>query len=432
MDIANIQPSLPEKCYTLAEPIFELDTVFERFRPILIHRRPVGEDIVYAHWVSVPIYLPEIGCLISLDATSTGIARDLSEIAFGGRDKNVMILKLYNFDSDRRRAVSWGNYMLKELEEQVYGIYAAALFNDMILTPSGYWKGSIVSPLRYFPLESYGDYSFRCFYSYNTFIAFIDPEKTKVSKKKILWVGRSFRIIPLHAKFIKLLPDGTVKARDIILSFREELLQSLELERGYYICTTESFNRYITNHPDSSDLTGKNVNVVRTFRPLVHSPYDVVPFLFPYFIDPDQMDLLIQFTVPSTSVRRILSRFEKFGGRQDGCLVENYTYLFEKLNGLLRINRYDTMLSLTAVNPSFVTFLVKKSLLGPRKLIYVRRILVRSGLIERIRDFKDGKRRVETLLAAKGSYVFMNARKRNTNLLLRFYDEGSSRKIHRS
>lgn len=423
MHSSHSGPVVPERCDVLAEPVFDLDTVFERFKTVMIHRYPARSEVIHEHWVSVPIYLPEVACLISLDTTSREIARELFEMAFRtGENKDVMILKLYNFDPDRRRAVSWGNYSLKKLEERMHRIYAAALFNDMVLTPSGFWGGSIMSPLRCFPLESHGGYFFRCTYSYNVFVTFVESDEFRVSRKRVLWIGKPVEIVPVRAKFIKLLPDGTVKAEDVFLSFKEESLQNWKPVKGYHICMAESFNGYASDHPDARGLCGKNVNVVRSLYPVVHSPHDVVPFLSPYFVDPEQMDFLIKFTVPSASVKRILGRFEKFGGKQDGAVVENYAHVLEELNGQLRITDEGSAISLTAVNPSFAAFLVKRSLSGSgRSSVHARKILEKQKLLDAVEDIGDREINVEFLMAAAGSRTFIDAKKRNTDLLVRFF-----------
>ena len=82
MRSSHLGPVVPERCDVLAEPVFDLDTVFERFKTVMIHRYPARGEVIHEHWVSVPIYLPEVACLISLDTTSREIARELFEMAF--------------------------------------------------------------------------------------------------------------------------------------------------------------------------------------------------------------------------------------------------------------------------------------------------------------------------------------------------------------
>lgn len=413
---------IPKEIPLLAEPVFNMDTIFERFKVLTIERRPAGREIVCPHWISVPVYLPEAGCLISLDTTSSDIARDFTELVFRRDTRTVIILKLYNVDAEIRRAVSWGNYSLKVLEENVYRTYSSSLFNDMVLTPSALMKGSIVSPSRSFPIESQKDHFFRCTYSYNTFVTFIDPGDTFSPRTRTLWLGKKVEIKPFRAKFIIMLPDGTVRAHNIILSFKG-VSENWKPEKGYYICVAESFNSYMTSHPDARFLSGKSVNLVSSLHPLVHSPYDIVPFLSPYFLSPEQFEkLVLRFTVPKTSVQKIMGRLEKFEGRQDASLVENYSKAFEKLNGLMRITPRNSKLHFAAVNPSLVALLVTQYLHGDRmSSMNARKILERPWeLIDRAESFESDSTDMEFMMAHPRLFL-LDTRRKNAGVFFSFF-----------
>jgi len=414
--------SIPEESCLLAEPVFSLETIFERFRVLTIRRYPAGEETLYPHWVSFPVYLPEPGCMISLDTSSGDIARDFTELVFRRDSRTVIILKLYNVDAGIRRAVSWGNYSMKELEENIHRVYSSSLFNDMVLTPSVLVGESIVSPLRSFPVESQKHHFLSFTYSYNTFVTFVDPGETFIPRTRILWLGRPVEIIPFRAKFIRMLPDGTVRARDIVLSFKGPA-ENWRPEKGYYICVSESFNSYRTDHHDARTLSGKSVNLVRSLYPLVHSPHDIVPFLSPYFLSSEQFKrLVLCFKVPQAGVRRIIARLEKFGGRQDASLVESYSEVFERLNGLMRIRVCSSEFQLEAVNPSLVPLLVTQYLHGDRvSSRNARKILERPReLIDRMQKYESGSTDVEFMIA-RPRLSLLDARGKNAGVFLSLF-----------
>jgi len=406
----SIQPqfqwTVPERLEILATPIRGVGSIFERFKIIKFGK--TEEETMPVHWFNMPVYLPEVGSLISLDTTVGGIARDFFDLI--SQRNTVMILKLYNLDPHYRRAVSWGNYSIKELG-RLDRAYTITLYIDFVTTPSQLWRSSIFSPLRWFYLEDRRDYFFRSIYSWNVFIAFIDPENFKTSKKHMLWIGEPARIVTTKEKFIQLLPDGTVRAENIFLSFKEDDIRIEDMEKGYYICFAESFNDYLTNHPKAYYLSRKNINLVSVFYPVVHSPYDIVPFLSPYFINPEKMDFFVKFSVPSASITRILQRFEKFEGIQGGAQLESYAQLFK---GFAKISKNQDKMTFVAINPSLVMFLIKKALSGKDIQCQYAGKILDLNLIEKLEN-ENPEQDIELLMAIAGVGEFIEIRKRNTS-----------------
>ena len=299
-------------------------------------------------WAGIPAYLPEIGCLISLEATSPEIGADFMELRKG----EIAVLKLYNFDPHWRRAVSWGYYKLEPLGE-LERIYSLSLFLDLALTPSIWVRGAMFSPLRWFPLECHVPLHFKCVYSYNFFPAFVDPRERRGRKE--IWLGQSVRIVPVRVREIELRVDGWMDSKEIYLSFEEEDLEEFLKwgSAGYYFCLAEGFNDY-----QGGRSPGRNVNIARGLYPLVHSPYDIMPLLFPR-ATPESEDFTIRFSVSRLSLEKILDRLGKFEGTRG---TPDWGEPGKLYLGLARVEEKEEELLYEVVNPSVIATLVRRGL----------------------------------------------------------------------
>jgi len=374
MYLGEIQ--IPEKRQILAEFASGIESVFEK--GVFLSRR--NWDI-YVKWTSLPVYLPEFGCLISLDTTSPDIAGDFFGTVLRDRKRKVAIVKLHNLSQQYRRAVTWGDYTFVDLGE-LETLYSTLLLIDIMLSPSACLKrGTIVSPLRYFPLESHKPQSFRCIYSQNCFLVFLDPSKLETARRRTLWLGQKLRIASLRAKFIALETNGWVRPIDIWLSFRQENLEREKgsLEKGYYICVAESFNNYISKSGSSQDI-----NLVRLLYPVVHSPYDIMPFLFPKVI-PERLDFVIRFSVPLASIARIIERFEKFEGEKGGWQTESCEELF---SGLVRLSTEGDTVTYTSVNPSCVFTIIRRALTGDFEQVARDFLSEPKRILEKVENYR--------------------------------------------
>jgi hypothetical protein len=355
-------------------------------------------------WAAIPAYLPEIGCLISLEATSPEIGADFMELEKG----EIAVLKLHNFDPHWRRAVSWGCYKIGQLGE-LERIYSLSLFLDLALAPSTWARGGMFSPLRWFPLECHVPLYFKCIYSYNFFPTFIDPRERRGRKE--IWLGQRVWIVPMRVREIEFRTDGWMDSKEIYLSFEEEDLEEFLKwgSAGYYLCLAEGFNDY-----EGGRSPGKNVNIVRGLYPLVHSPYDIVPLLFPKSI-PKSEGLTIRFSVPRETLERILNRLGKFEGIRGMPDWEESGKLYL---GLARVEKEKEEVLYEVVNPAVIATLVRMSLGSDTGATLAKEILLEPPkLMDRVK-----KAREDWELSLLGVGEFLETKAENFRMLKEKYE----------
>ncbi len=336
----------------LIEPVSGLRNIFRKFA----YFTSTSGTPITVTWDYIPVYLPELRTLVLLETTSRRVGADFFEFVSSFEKGKFLLGTAHHLDFDFRRTVTWGNYSLVKIEEEkIVEKYSVATFLGLLLSPSFMMRGKVVNTRRYVPLEaSYKGCSLKCDYFYNIFLVFLDPKRYPVRRPRKIWLCRSLNIVPTKGLFIELNKTGKVIARKIYLWFNQNDVETY-FERGYYICIAESFNSYMTSHEKGRFFCGKNINIVTGLYPLVHSPYDVLPFLAP-FTKFRRKDFLVEFTVPTHVVRTILKRFEKFEGLK-GSADLSYELLFR---GLVKIQEEGNFLVFKAVNPSLIGFLTKK------------------------------------------------------------------------
>jgi len=352
--------SLPLQSSVLLAPVFTSRPIFEKFREMHVCSPLIAGEIVVSHAYSIPVHIPEAGCTISLDISSEGLAQEFMELARElGKGQKIVVAKLYNYDPGVNRAVTWGNFVAHEVEGHVYRIHMANILNDLMFFPSIAAGNTLWSPLRWFYLESRGEYWYRTIYTYNVFIVYLDDESVKTCRKMRFWLGEPVEVYSARSSLIELDDTGRVGIRKIYLCFPDEPSEILPGNiRGYYICFSESLNHYETNYHEFR-YRNFNINLVDVLSPLIYSPYDIVPFMSPYFADLQNHGSLVRFSVPADVLRTIIGRFEKFGGVQSREMVEGYNRLFETINGLVKIREKGNLLAVTLVNPSVVSYLIR-------------------------------------------------------------------------
>jgi len=369
-----------------------------------------GEYPIRIRWTSIPAYLPEVGCLISLETTSPDIAADFIERKRG----EVAIVKLHNFDPLWRRAVSWGCYEFKPLKE-LKRVYSTALFLDLILTPSAETRRAMISPLRYFPLECKVPLYFKCLYSYNAFLAFVNPAERRGEKE--VWLGQSVKVVPVKVREIELEADGWMKGQEIYLCFEKAEFQEFQEwgSAGYYFCLAEGFNDY-----RGGRSPGRHINIARVLYPLVHSPYDIMPLLFPKVI-PEREDLVMRFSVPTESLVRILYRLRKFEGIRGTSQLEEFGKLYL---GLAKVEEKEGKTIYEAVNPTLVATLTRKALecSGMEATLAKEALSKPWELIDRVKEWERTKRDWEVDLLLLGVGEHLNMKAKNYSLLRREHD----------
>jgi hypothetical protein len=385
---------VPVKRELLADPLSGFAGYFEKEGWVSRGGYPIR-----IRWAEIPAYLPEIGSLISLEATSPEIGADFMELRKG----EVAVLKLHNFDPDWRRAVSWGCYKLEPLGE-FERIYSTSLFLDLALTPSMWVRGAMFSPLRWFPLECHVPLHFRCMYSYNLFLAFVDPKERRGRKE--IWLGRSVRIVPVRVREIELRGDGWMDSNEIYLSFEEEDLDEFLKwgSAGYYLCLAEGFNDY-----QGGRSPGKNVNIARGLYPLVHSPYDIMPLLFPE-VTPENKDITIRFSVSRESLEKILNRLGKFEGTRG---IPDWEESGKLYLGLARVEKKEKEVLYEVVNPTVIATLVRRSLGSDVGATFAKEILSEPWeLMDRVK-----RARKDWELSLLGVGEFLETKAENLRML---------------
>ncbi len=355
--------SVPLNSSTIMDPVFGSRPLLEKFRGVRISTSLSTSEIILSHTYSLPVHLPDSGSTISLDITSENLASEFSELRRRETGNDVIILgRLYNFNPEANRAVSWGNFRVYKPDESMMRIHIANLMNDLMFKPSFKFGRGIWSPLRWFTVESGGEYRYAAIYTYNTFIVYLNPAEMEKCKRMHIWLGKPLEVFSIPAGFIRLTDTGRVIIEKINLCFFEDPATMLPRDaRGYYICFSESFNYYTTNYP-AFPFRRIDLNLVHFMFPLIHSPYDILPFVSPYFLDPTD-DLVIRFSVPENLLKAVIRRFEKFGGPQKKFMVDNFEQLIEKFNNLLRISSSENNLIVTLANPPVVAHLVKTGIL---------------------------------------------------------------------
>lgn len=383
------QLAIPSVDKVITNPVLTSYTMLKKTRPLTVHTAYFPTRI-YTCSYSLPILLPELGCMVALDLVSESLRREIEEKRFeytSFRSENqIMISKLYNFDASVNRVVSWGQYSFHEVDEDIYHLYIVNLINDLLLFPSVLTTFGPYSPIRWFWISSTDYHKFNAVISYNVNIIYLKKEFFTKAKKTTIWLGEPVGIYRIPCGYIGFEGTGYVKIKNLPIFTTHEpnrLLKEIEHDGGYYLCFSVGLCGYKTNYPNSLS-TKFFINIIDSLLPLVHSPYDIAPFLFPYFVNKENLKDPVYWTeIPETVINSILRRFEKFGGHQSLDMVENYNRIFERTNKLVRIKKVNDKFTVMVVNPSVVPFLIRKCLIGskylPRK--YARTVLKSQELL---------------------------------------------------
>jgi hypothetical protein len=336
--------------------------VIEKTRSIRVGFNHLGAVKMRIITYSVPVHLPELSLVISLDLTKARLRYELEEIMKKRSRNSIFMSHLYNFDEGSRRAVSWGNYCLKDVEEEFYDLYAAAVHNDLVFTPSTIKSGFVWSPNRYMLIQTGTGEPW--VYCYNVFIAFFDPKEGRPMKSQSEFFDGSYPLINFPGKFIEFDERGYVIPHPINLSFTEEEAEDLKgCQPSYFMIFSEGFIQYGGN---AGFLRGiRSINLVVSFMELVHTPYDIIPFLYPRFMNPEEdKELLVRFTVPKAIVERIIGRLEKFTKHQSRDLVSQIESVMQEVNPLFRIMELKDSFLVKLVNPALIPSLLGAYLTG--------------------------------------------------------------------
>ncbi|RLG44222.1 MAG: hypothetical protein DRN81_05020 [Thermoproteota archaeon] len=368
---------LPQKKEFLINPIIDYYTILEKvnfkvtynpfFRKRIVVRQRFG---------AYPAYFPEIGYLAVLETISPNLSREFyketKEFERFYGDEKIIRSRIYHFNTEVNRFVSWGNYVSSKLPEEYYKLYISNLINDFLLMPSIVKRSGLIAPNRWFILESRTSYCFKTEVNYNVGIIYLTKDVLEKSKRIVLWLNSPLKVWEVPAGFVTFTGDGNVLYRDrILVHFLNEPtgeIESISNKGDYFICFLWSLNDYKTNFPKFKSSVRKrvNINLVESLTELVHSPYEIIPFIFPNIMESIQIDKLIfEFEIKKDALSSIIRRLMKFSPMQHPELLKSFGEIFENQNKLFKIKEgNDKTLKVTVVNPTVVPFLLRGYISG--------------------------------------------------------------------
>lgn len=317
---------------------------------------------------TIPVYLPELGFLLALDMSSEHLARKLYDETkeFDGiipKDK-ILYCKVYNFQRDHNRVVSWGTIKSLSLSETLLNLYVINLLNDFSITPSIIQGRQIISPHRWFFISSEGLFKFESFLNYNLGITYIERENVKLKRKRKVWINFPVELYEIKSGFIFFHPSGFIKhIKSIPLHFTEDPSEiEFFAERGdYFLCSLISLNDYLTSYKGLGYRVNC-INIVESLSELVFSPLQILPFLFPFSLrgEGEINKLIFSFNIRKEIFRVFYNRLVKFSGPQNPSFINFYEDFFRKWNKLLVLTEDEDSYYMKIVNPSIIPFLLKK------------------------------------------------------------------------
>lgn len=314
-----------------------------------------------------PIFLPEIGILLSMEVTSKDLAKsfygkisDFEGVLTKGK---MLISNVYNLNPQANRMVSWGNIRSFDLSEDLYQIYLTNLISDFLITPSIVSGRKLLSPVRWFYLSSSYYNKFEAVLHYNVGVIYLHKNFLLERKIKYAWINSPTKLYEVKAGFIVFHPEGYLKyVEPIFLHFLSDPLemQLISSDRGdYFLSFLISFNKYSTSYGKSN--VGEYINIVDTLTPLVFSPWDILPLLFPSMMTRQELDsLLFKFRVNENIFLLFQKRLMKFGAQQNRELIEAYENFIQQKNRTISLTKAGSDYIVKIVNPLIIPFLLKK------------------------------------------------------------------------
>jgi len=404
--IANIKCSieLPEKENFLINPIIDYYTILEKVNFRVVYNPFFRKNFVVQQRFGIyPVYLPEVGCLLALETISPNLSekfyKETKEFEQFYSDEKIIYSKIYNFDNRVNRFVSWGNYISSKLSKELYRLYLSNLINDFLFMPSIVKRFGLISPNRWFFLESRTSYYFRTEVNYNVGVIYLSRGILKNPKKLQLWLNSPLDVWEVPAGFVIFTKNGDVLYKDkILVHFLKDPLEEIELisNKGeYFTCFLLSLNNYVTNFPKFKPSVRKkvNINLVENLTELIYSPYEIIPFMFPSIVDPvNPSKLIFESEVKKEVLRTIINRLVKFSSVQHPELIDSYRGIFEDQNKLFQIRDDGEALEIKIVNPGIIPFLLKECMLGRkygRKEMLEGFIHDAEGVMEKLKEIQD-------------------------------------------
>jgi len=172
-----------------------------------------------------PIFLPGLGRLIALDITTESLNQEFYNMTvdYAGFDSQTTAItsKLYQFDSQNSRAVSWGELDQHDLSEEIAGVYHFNLLNELFATPSILVNDSLDAPTRWYTVssESVGGPRFNATINYN--VGIVDIQHDGTLEKETIWLNGELEIYRVTGEYIFLKPTGEISQRSLDLFIPE-------------------------------------------------------------------------------------------------------------------------------------------------------------------------------------------------------------------
>ena len=361
---------LPVYQELLANPVLNSYTLFKKVRPQTIESpHDYGKYNLHIYTYSLPIFVNEIGAMVGLDMTSRSIWRDFEDkkdnfLSYYSENE-VLTSKFYNFDQSLNRVVSWGNYCFHKIEDKFYNVYLKALVTDLTITPCVFEFDSACCPLRWFRISSVEPFVFKATVNYNTGIIYVKREDLECAREILLWVGRKIKGFQVRCGFLEIGKSGFINCKQSSVVFLElPKIEDISDAGNYFGVSLISLNEYKTSC-HLQIWPGSSINIVDTIFPLVYSKYDILPRLFPCYVDVNSLsEPVLSFNVPTSVFYRILSRLQKFGGPQNSKLIESFDSISEESNPLVKIEKNQDNYKVKFVNPALIYSYIKTYIMG--------------------------------------------------------------------
>jgi len=358
---------VPTNRSTIINPVLTFYSLIKHTRQYWVYNRNIeGVIRIQNTRYSMPIFIPEAGCLTSLDTVSSNLHEDFKEmqLSFDGfKSKNkIMTSKLFNHDQDKNRVVTKGSYYFHNVEE-IYNLYINNLENEISLCPSIVNYKTTFSPTRWFKIISDDVYRLKFTLNYNYSLLHITRDDLLTFKTEQLYLDKLYDVYKIECGLIKIQKDGHTWRDKSIIYFTENPFEILEHvgEKGeYFICYSISLNDYNTNN-SKCNISTSFVNIVNSISPLVYSLYDVCKFIVPYFIDMDSLDKCVyKIIIPDDVINKILGRFYKFSSNQNEGFIKGFESWKDKTNVLTRHEKIDNNNYVYIINPGIISYIIKK------------------------------------------------------------------------
>ncbi|QLH74559.1 MAG: hypothetical protein HPY73_03240 [Methanomassiliicoccales archaeon] len=378
----SCQLNLQQKQELVINPILDFFTILEKSKINVVYNPFLKKYCtVRRNLGTFPVYVPEVGHMLSLETVSEEVSKEFYDETrtyegFQSKER-VMTAKLYNHDPDLNRVVTWGNYSSFAVPDRLYKLYLSNLLNDFLFSPSVIRRRTLISPNRWFIIESQNNYHFKCTANYNIGLIHLTKESLREARKVNVWLNAPQEVYEVKAGFVKFSTFGDVLfTNGVFVHFPTdptELEPRIGPNGEYFICFMMSLNEYTTNWPSFSTSFGRNVvniNLIENLSELVFSPYELFPFIFPNYIGATRgLDSLVyEFMVGKDTFDRIVGRLMRFSSNQNAFLLDDYTAFVEDYNKLLRIELEEGIYSVRWLNPSVLPFLIKRYPEGRRDI----------------------------------------------------------------